>query len=154
MKMGRAEGRNNNRRTRGTAAAAALSRARTRDFQSSPSLPLPSFPSPPPLAAHQRSCQPNGLQSGSGLWAALPQMDEVRFGLFPGSQPRNPDLLPRGATCNCNAVTATTATEGRCLPRPEHESGETWLALVMMMAVFSEQQQGEEVKRGRIAGRE
>ena len=88
--------------------------------------------------------------------AALRQMDEVRFGLFPGSQPRNLDLLPRGATCNCNAVTATTATEGRCLPRPEHESGETWLALVMMMmmAVFSEQQQGEEVKRGRIAGRE
>ena len=89
--------------------------------------------------------------------AALRQMDEVRFGLFPGSQPRNLDLIPRGATCNCNAVTATTATEGRRLPRPEHESGETWLALVMtmmMMAVFSEQQQGEEVKRGRIAGRE
>ena len=153
MKMGRAEGRNNNRRTRGTAAAAALSRARTRDFQSSPSLPLPPAL---PSAVRRRSLPisaPASLMVYSQAQvcgAALRQMDEVRFGLFPGSQPRNLDLLPRGATCNCNAVTATTATEGRCLPRPEHESGETWLALVMMMmAVFSEQQQGEEVKRGR-----
>ena len=151
--MGRAEGRNNNRRTRGTAAAAALSRARTRDFQSSPPLPLPPLPSP--LAAHQRSCQPNGLQSGSGLWGCPPTNGRGSVGTLSWLTATQPRSASTWATRNCNAVTATTATEGRCLPRPEHESGETWLALVMMMmAVFSEQQQGEEVKRGRIAGRE